>query len=77
MPLTKTRMKLNRVIVPILLLAVVVAGFLFLPVRQWFMVFESHVKSLGALGPLAMVLIYVLCTVLLVPGSIVTVGAGT
>lgn len=70
-------MKLNRVIVAILLLAVVVAGFLFLPVRQWFMVFESHVKALGALGPIAVVLIYVLCTVLLVPGSVVTVGAGT
>ena len=70
-------MKPNRVIIAILLLAAVAIGVLFLPVRQWFMDFESYVKSLGALGPLVVVLIYVLCTVLLVPGSALTVGAGT
>ena len=70
-------MKTGRAIVVTLLLAGVVAAWLFLPVRQWFMDFESYVKSLGALGPLVVVLIYVLCTVLFVPGSAVTVGAGS
>ena len=45
-------MKTGRAIVVTLLLAGVVAAWLFLPVRQWFMDFESYVKSLGALGPL-------------------------
>ena len=70
-------MKPNRVVIAILLLAAVAIGVLFLPVRQCFMDFESYVKSLGALGPLVVVLIYVLCTVLFIPGSAITVGAGT
>jgi len=70
-------MKPNRVVIAILLLAAVAIGVLLLPVRQWFMDFESYVKSLGALGPLVVVSIYVLCTVLFIPGSAVTIGAGT
>ena len=52
-------------------------GFFFLPLRQWFTQLESHVQSLGTLGPAAVVLAYVLCTVLLIPASIITLGAGT
>ena len=70
-------MKASRVIIIIVVLATAVIGFVFLPVRQWFMHFESYVQSLGAIGPLVVVLAYILCTVLFVPGSAITIGAGT
>jgi pyruvate/2-oxoglutarate dehydrogenase complex dihydrolipoamide dehydrogenase (E3) component/uncharacterized membrane protein YdjX (TVP38/TMEM64 family) len=70
-------MKLTKVIIIILLLAAMVVGFAFLPVRQWFMEFDSYVKLLGAVGPFVVVLVYVICTVLFIPGSWITVGTGT
>ncbi|HWP22927.1 MAG TPA: TVP38/TMEM64 family protein, partial [Candidatus Binatia bacterium] len=70
-------MKPIKALAVVALLLAVVAGIVFLPVRQGFMEFEGYVKSLGALGPLAVALIYVLSTVLLIPGSALTVGAAT
>jgi pyruvate/2-oxoglutarate dehydrogenase complex dihydrolipoamide dehydrogenase (E3) component/uncharacterized membrane protein YdjX (TVP38/TMEM64 family) len=70
-------MKANKAIIFILVLAAIVAGVLFLPVRQWFMEFDGDVKSLGALGPFVVVLVYVICTVLFIPGSAITIGSGT
>jgi pyruvate/2-oxoglutarate dehydrogenase complex dihydrolipoamide dehydrogenase (E3) component/uncharacterized membrane protein YdjX (TVP38/TMEM64 family) len=59
-----------------LALTAVVAS-LFLPFRDWFAEVEGYVRSLGAIGPAFVVLAYVLFTVMMVPGSAVTVGAGT
>ena len=70
-------MKASKAILMGLLLAAVFVGFLFLPVRPWFMQFEGYVRSLGAIGPVVVVLVYVLCTVLFVPGSVITIGSGT
>lgn len=70
-------MTASKAIVIVTALAALVAGFLFLPVRHWFMEFEGYVRSLGAIGPLVVVLVYVLCTVLFIPGSAITIGAGT
>src|SRR6266508_6524426 len=70
-------MKANNAIIFLLVAAGIVAGVLFLPVRQWFMEFETYLKSLGAVGPVVVILVYVLCTVLFIPGSAITVGAGT
>ena len=70
-------MKPIKAVLTVLLLAAVVTIAFFLPVRQWFMEFESYVKSLGAIGPVVVILVYVLCTVLFIPGSLITVGAGT
>ncbi|HYT54234.1 MAG TPA: FAD-containing oxidoreductase [Verrucomicrobiae bacterium] len=70
-------MKASKAIIIILVVAVVAGAVLLLPVRQWFTEFESYVKSLGAVGPLVVVLVYVICTVLFIPGSAITVGAGT
>jgi pyruvate/2-oxoglutarate dehydrogenase complex dihydrolipoamide dehydrogenase (E3) component/uncharacterized membrane protein YdjX (TVP38/TMEM64 family) len=64
----------------ILLLAFLIAvglGFFYLPVRQWFMQLEGYVQSLGAIGPVVVALVYVLCTVLFIPGSAITIGSGT
>ena len=70
-------MKATKAIIIVLLAAAVITVVLILPVRQWFMHFESYVKSLGAVGPVVVILVYVICTVLFIPGSAITVGAGT
>ena len=70
-------MKASKTVLLIVIVAALFVGFLFLPVRSWFMQLESYVQSLGAIGPVVVVFVYVLCTVLLIPGSIITVGAGT
>jgi len=70
-------MKKSKAVLVALLLAAIFVGFLFLPVRAWFMQFEGYVQSLGAIGPVVVVLVYILCTVLFVPGSAITIGSGT
>ena len=70
-------MKASKVIVIGLAVATVVAGSFFLPVRQWFTHFENYVETLGVFGPIVVAAVYVLCTVLLIPGSAISIGAGT
>jgi pyruvate/2-oxoglutarate dehydrogenase complex dihydrolipoamide dehydrogenase (E3) component/uncharacterized membrane protein YdjX (TVP38/TMEM64 family) len=69
-------MKTSRVILVVLAIAAAVAGVYFFPARQWFAYFESYVHALGAVGPAAVVVAYVLTTVLLIPASLLTVAAG-
>lgn len=59
--------------------AVVVGLFVasrMLPVAQWLEQFNQWVGGLGLLGVLVFALVYVGATVLLLPGAILTVGAG-
>ena len=70
-------MKNGRVVLIVALGVIAGAGFFFLPVRQWFMQLEGYVQSLGAVGPVVVALAYVLCTVLFIPGSAITIGSGT
>ena len=70
-------MKASKAIIVILLSGAIIAGILFLPLRQWFIHFESYVQSLGAIGPVVVVLTYILSTVLFIPGSALTIGSGT
>jgi uncharacterized membrane protein YdjX (TVP38/TMEM64 family) len=52
-------------------------GFLFLPIRDWFTQLQSQIVSLGPIGPVVFALSYIVFTVLLIPGSALTIGAGT
>ena len=70
-------MKTSKAILLFVTIAAVVTGFLFLPLREWFVYFESYVKSLGTLGPVLVAGVYVLCTVAFVPASALTIGSGT
>ncbi|MPZ78568.1 MAG: FAD-containing oxidoreductase [Deltaproteobacteria bacterium] len=70
-------MKATRAIVIVFLLVAIGAGVFFLPMRQGFMQFEGFVQSLGVIGPVVVILAYVVSTVLFIPGSALTVGAGT
>jgi uncharacterized membrane protein YdjX (TVP38/TMEM64 family) len=61
-------------------LLLVVAGLLvavkFLPVQQKLEDFLQWVQNLGPWGPVALAAVYVVATVLMVPGSLLTLGAG-
>lgn len=62
-----------------LLVAVVVglsAAFKFLPVNEYLAELLKYVESMGAWGPVILAVVYVVATVLMVPGSILTLGAG-
>jgi uncharacterized membrane protein YdjX (TVP38/TMEM64 family) len=52
-------------------------AFLFLPVREWFWQVEGWIRSLGIIGPFVVMVIYIIATVLLVPGSYLTIIAGS
>jgi uncharacterized membrane protein YdjX (TVP38/TMEM64 family) len=47
-----------------------------LPIAQWLSAFNEWVGGLGAWGVVIFIVVYVIATVLLVPGSALTVGAG-
>lgn len=59
------------------LFGVVAIGFLFLPVRDWFASLQGTVDQLGPLGPVVVAAVYAAATVLVIPGSALTIGSGT
>jgi uncharacterized membrane protein YdjX (TVP38/TMEM64 family) len=72
----QSRSSLGRVIA---LLATIIALFLamrFLPVQQWLLSFNAWVSHMGAVGVFVFILVYAVATVLMAPGSILTIGAG-
>ena len=71
------RMSLVKKIIIAFLIIDVIAAIVFLPFRDWFVHFEEYVKGLGSVGPIAVALVYVVTTVLFIPGSAITIGAGT
>jgi len=48
----------------------------FLPVRDWLTNFNDWVGQMGAVGIFIFIVVYAAATVLLAPGSILTIGAG-
>src|SRR5437764_4262074 len=61
------------------LIAIVVALFLamkFLPAREWLTNFNDWVGQMGVAGIFIFIAVYAVATVLLAPGSILTIGAG-
>jgi len=59
-----------------LLAATVAFMLIFLPVKSYVFEFLEWVRGMGAWGPLLVGAVYVLATLLLVPGSLLTIGAG-
>lgn len=59
-----------------LLAGAIVVALVVLPVSAWLKQLQSSIESLGAFAPVAYVLLYVATTVLLIPGSLLTIGAG-
>lgn len=55
----------------------VVAAFLLFDVRHLLKATLDFIQSLGPWGPVLFIVIYVVATVLFIPGSVLTLGAGT
>jgi uncharacterized membrane protein YdjX (TVP38/TMEM64 family) len=69
----------NTVARLVVLILIVIALFLtmrFLPVQQWLRSFNDWVGEMGAAGIFIFIVVYALATVLMAPGSILTIGAG-
>jgi uncharacterized membrane protein YdjX (TVP38/TMEM64 family) len=65
-----------RLIVLAAILAVLFFTMKFLPVQEWLRNFTDWIGRMGALGILIFIIVYAVATVLLAPGSILTIGAG-
>src|SRR5437870_11449725 len=48
----------------------------FLPVQQWLRNFSDWVGQIGVVGIFIFIIVYAVATVLLAPGSVLTIGAG-
>jgi len=63
----------------IVLIGIVIALFLtmkVLPVQQWLRNFNDWVGRMGVVGIFIFIIVYAVATVLLAPGSVLTIGAG-
>jgi len=58
------------------LIAALVAGWFLLPIEEWSDAFQTWIRSLGTWGWMLFAAVYVVGTVLLVPGSVLTFAAG-
>jgi len=54
----------------------VITGTIFLPVKDWFIRGLEWTQGLGVWGPIFVIVFYIMACVLLLPGSILTLGAG-
>ena len=70
-------MSVFKMVIFIILITAAAATSLFIPVRAWLGDVASYIQSLGAVGPLIMAALYIVCTVFLVPGSAISIAAGT
>jgi len=63
------------VLLTVIVLALVLA-MKFLPVREWLINFNNWVGQMGVAGIFIFIAVYAVATILLAPGSILTIGAG-
>jgi uncharacterized membrane protein YdjX (TVP38/TMEM64 family) len=72
----QTKSATGRIAVLALILMALFLAMRFLPVQQWLRSFNDWVGQMGTVGILVFIVVYALATVLLAPGSILTIGAG-
>lgn len=65
-----------RVVLLLLVLGALFAATKFLPVGAWMDAAFGWIEGLGAWGPVALVGLYVVACVFMLPGSVITLGAG-
>jgi uncharacterized membrane protein YdjX (TVP38/TMEM64 family) len=69
-------MKSRRAALGLVVIAAVVAAVILLPVNKWLLALVELIRGMGGVGAAVFVAAYVAATVLLLPGSILTLGAG-
>ncbi len=69
-------MKASKLLVLILVIAGLSMAFACFPVNEWLSSFIDWTASLGAWGPVVIAAAYIPATVLMIPGSIPTLGSG-
>jgi uncharacterized membrane protein YdjX (TVP38/TMEM64 family) len=72
----QTKSATSRIAVLALILMALFLAMRFLPIQQWLRNFNDWVGQMGTVGILVFIVVYALATVLLAPGSILTIGAG-
>lgn len=72
----QTKSATGRIAVLALILMALFLAMRFLPVQLWLRNFNDWVGQMGTVGILVFIVVYALATVLLAPGSILTIGAG-
>jgi uncharacterized membrane protein YdjX (TVP38/TMEM64 family) len=72
----QTRSATGRIAVLVVILMALFLAMRFLPVQQWLSSFNDWVGQMGTVGIFVFIVVYALATVLLAPGSILTIGAG-
>ncbi len=72
--MTQTRSR--QIVLAIVMITVLVAASILLPLRQWVAAFLSWVRGLGTAGAVLYAMVYAGGTVLLIPGTALTAGAG-
>lgn len=65
-----------RLVLILLAAAALIASTALLPVGSWLLALVAWVRGAGVLGVIVFAIAYVLATVLLLPGSVLTLGAG-
>ena len=65
-----------KLIAILAVIAVLVLAYVFLPVKEWLGAFQIWVRGFGPLGWILFILVYAVTAFMLIPGSILTIGAG-
>jgi uncharacterized membrane protein YdjX (TVP38/TMEM64 family) len=65
-----------KILIALGLLTTVVVLGVFLPVKDIFLTFLEQVRALGVWGPVLLGIVYIAATVLMLPGAILSLGAG-
>ncbi len=68
--------KITKIIILVIIILCVIAGAIFLPVKDWLIKSLEWTQGLGILGPVFVAAFYIVACVLLLPGSILTLGTG-
>lgn len=66
----------NRLILVVVSAVAIFLAFGWLPLKDWTGALLSWIQTLGPVAPVIFVVVYVLACVLLIPGSLITLGAG-
>jgi uncharacterized membrane protein YdjX (TVP38/TMEM64 family) len=71
-----SKARILKITLGVIALAAIIVLFRVLPVAQWLAAFRDWVAGLGFLGYVLYALVYAVCVVFFIPGSILTLGAG-